>query len=201
MLEVDVRRFPRLLGDAARPSRRAGRVVRSGARSRWPKSAVGTSGGDGPSSTSPLPARRWRSSRAWSLRRTTKRDGTRTRASCCRLLRPRRWPPASWSTTRCEVAYYQEHLKAVHRAIEAGVPVKGYCACRSLFEQFRMEPGLLQTLRHLPRRLRHPAAHLEKKRPVLQLGDHQPRRGARGVAPASNHAERKGEPEGRSPTL
>ena len=38
------------------------------------------------------------------------------------------------------VAYYREHLKAVHQAIEAGVPVRGYCAW-SLFDNFEWSLG------------------------------------------------------------
>jgi beta-glucosidase len=38
------------------------------------------------------------------------------------------------------VSYYREHLKAVHRAIEAGVKVEGYCAW-SLFDNFEWSLG------------------------------------------------------------
>ena len=65
------------------------------------------------------------------------------------------------------IAFLDSYLRAVHRAIEEGVDVRGFFQW-SFMRQLRVGLRLRQALRARARRLRHPAAHAQVERALVR---------------------------------
>ena len=73
------------------------------------------------------------------------------------------------------IDYLHKHIGAVQTAIDAGCDIRGYMVW-SLLDNLEWSLGLFQALRHRARQLRHPAAHAEGQRALVQQRDRHARR-------------------------
>ena len=93
------------------------------------------------------------------------------------------------------LAFLDDHLRACHDAIAAGVDLRGFFVW-SLLDNFEWAEGYAPALRHRPRRLRHPGAHPQGQRRLVQQGRaRQPGR----ARPASRTGRRRLRPEADRP--